>query len=154
MKPPSDLTSEIFVDVNRYGFDHEAVSKRFGPSTYVGTFSFGGGYLPWAVYRAHKPDKSKGHKKYFMLQVVEGIGPRQMIITGLTAQAMQKYRYRSAIKCLKCDTIVFSSYRHDCHECDCKETAIDGGADYTRIVNPAQCVQVSIDLLRGKRVYR
>jgi hypothetical protein len=37
-----------------------------------------------------------------------------------------------AIKCLKCNDIVWSRHRHDCRWCKCKSCFIDGGGDYAR----------------------
>jgi hypothetical protein len=36
------------------------------------------------------------------------------------------------IKCLKCNTIIESLYRHDFVKCECGECFIDGGKEYTR----------------------
>jgi len=38
-----------------------------------------------------------------------------------------------AIKCPKCEDIIFSRAGHDFHNCSCGTTAIDGGFDYQRI---------------------
>lgn len=37
-----------------------------------------------------------------------------------------------AMKCLNCDTTIWSKHRHDFQYCSCKECFIDGGRDYTR----------------------
>ena len=39
----------------------------------------------------------------------------------------------SAIKCDKCNDIVFSRARHDCRSCSCDDVFIDGGRDYKRV---------------------
>lgn len=39
----------------------------------------------------------------------------------------------NAIKCNKCGDIIYSRTRHDFHWCSCKNIAIDGGSDYTKI---------------------
>jgi Zn-finger nucleic acid-binding protein len=39
-----------------------------------------------------------------------------------------------AITCPTCGDTIFSRARHDFRYCSCKEVAIDGGADYTKIV--------------------
>lgn len=39
-----------------------------------------------------------------------------------------------AVKCLKCEKVLESLYRHDFKTCGCdNETMVDGGTDYTRI---------------------
>jgi hypothetical protein len=37
------------------------------------------------------------------------------------------------IKCMKCEDVIQSMYRHDFKWCKCKSIAIDGGGDYTKI---------------------
>lgn len=40
----------------------------------------------------------------------------------------------AAIKCLKCNEVLESLYRHDFVQCSCSnESFVDGGTDYTRI---------------------
>ena len=41
---------------------------------------------------------------------------------------------RNAIKCLVCDTVLESKYRHHYNQCQCRnEAAVDGGLDYQGI---------------------
>jgi len=38
------------------------------------------------------------------------------------------------VKCLKCNTIIESTHRHDCKFCECEnQTMVDGGSDYLRL---------------------
>ena len=38
------------------------------------------------------------------------------------------------VKCLQCNTILHSTFRHDFQQCDCENgTFVDGGYDYCRI---------------------
>lgn len=39
-----------------------------------------------------------------------------------------------ALKCLKCNDVIWSRHRHDMRWCSCKTVAIDGGRDYTKIL--------------------
>ena len=40
---------------------------------------------------------------------------------------------RNAVKCLVCNTVLESKYRHNYSQCNCpNETAVDGGLDYQR----------------------
>jgi hypothetical protein len=39
----------------------------------------------------------------------------------------------NAVKCFTCGDIIFSRARHDFRSCECKEVAVDGGFDYTKI---------------------
>lgn len=39
----------------------------------------------------------------------------------------------NAIKCKKCNSIVFSRARHDMRFCPCATVAIDGGRDYCKV---------------------
>lgn len=144
-------TNQSFVDVNIYGFDHKAVARKFGECEYVATFDFGG-YKPAAFYRAKSPDKSLGHKKYFMLFRIED----RLMISGMTPQKIAKYRYRDAIKCLTCGDIVFSSFRHHSNACMCKSVSIDGGMDYTKIsTTPGKPYELTtVDLLKGSKEFR
>lgn len=45
------------------------------------------------------------------------------------------------IRCLKCNTILESKYRHDFQECECGNF-VDGGNDYMRIGGDASLIQV------------
>lgn len=40
----------------------------------------------------------------------------------------------NAIQCPKCKDIIYSRCRHDFNHCSCKNTAIDGGFDYMKIM--------------------
>ena len=41
---------------------------------------------------------------------------------------------RNAIKCLQCNTVLESKYRHDFQCCGCEnQTFVDGGYDYSRV---------------------
>jgi len=40
---------------------------------------------------------------------------------------------RQGLKCLKCDDVIVSNYRHDFKFCKCGNIFIDGGDDYCRI---------------------
>lgn len=52
-----------------------------------------------------------------------------------------------AIKCKKCQTVIFSRAVHDFHYCPCKTVAIDGGFDYTRILGNAEdFIEMSISV--------
>ena len=39
----------------------------------------------------------------------------------------------SKVKCLMCDEIIQSMYRHDFKWCKCRNIAVDGGGDYLKI---------------------
>lgn len=54
----------------------------------------------------------------------------------------------NAIKCPKCEYIVYSRARHDMRYCPCTYVAIDGGQDYTKVVDEkgnAEMVQIELD---------
>lgn len=38
----------------------------------------------------------------------------------------------SKIRCLECNTVIESTYRHDYRTCPCGNAMIDGGNDYLR----------------------
>ena len=40
----------------------------------------------------------------------------------------------NAFECPKCSALVFSRTRHDYRWCPCKEIAVDGGLEYSRVV--------------------
>jgi len=141
------VSKEYYIDLNLNKFDHNGVSRKFGPSVYIGTFSFNGSALVSSVYKALNPDKKKGHKKYFILTKLGS----ELYISGKSS--IVKHRYRKAIKCKSCKDIIFSAHRHHYNECNCKNVAIDGGDSYTKIINPKGCKVVTIDLLKGKKKY-
>ncbi len=39
---------------------------------------------------------------------------------------------KNAAKCLKCDDIIESTFRHDFRYCSCRAIFVDGGLDYLR----------------------
>jgi hypothetical protein len=39
---------------------------------------------------------------------------------------------QNALKCLKCDTIILSTYPHDYKTCKCGKTMVDGGNEYLK----------------------
>lgn len=39
----------------------------------------------------------------------------------------------NAVKCLKCNCVIYSRARHDFRWCKCKNIAVDGGLDYFKI---------------------
>lgn len=57
----------------------------------------------------------------------------------------------NAIKCLKCNDIIYSCSRHDFHWCSCNSCAIDGGFDYIKIIgNPSDWERTEIEILNDK----
>ena len=134
---------------NYYGFNHEAVYKKFGGElSFVNDFCVHGEYKPVAVYKAKNPDRSKGHKDYMLLQTEQD----KMWVRGLDKKEMQKFRYQSAIHCLECDSVVYSIMRHDMAYCTCGKVSIDGGSNYTKIAftSGAMYKTILLDLLTDK----
>ncbi len=136
---------------NWYGFKHSGVSDKFsGGLTYVGTFCVNGEYAPVAVYKAAKPNKEKGHKKYMLLQVTNHV-PNELCVRGMSAAEMAAWRYHVGIICNKCQEVLYSVNRHDFRACDCGATKVDGGREYLRYLGDIQKIQVvNIDLFTGK----
>jgi hypothetical protein len=137
--------------INWYGFDHEAVNKKYtGGLTFCNSFCIGKDYNPAAVYKCSKPDLSKGHKKYVLLY-----GPPINMISGLTAKQMYKERFQDGIHCLLCNTVLFSVNRHHNNACSCPNEAFaDGGKAYLRsgAKNLSLIKVVTIDLIKNKIV--
>lgn len=54
----------------------------------------------------------------------------------------------NAIKCKKCNDIIYSRCRHDFHWCSCRNVAIDGGFDYMKInfKEPDSYESIQLDL--------
>lgn len=131
---------------NWYGFDHVKINEKFeGDLTFVNDFCVNGEYAPCAVYKAKKPNKKKGHKKY-MLITKNG---DSFIVRGMTSEEILKWRYQAAVHCLSCDAVVYSVNRHDFRSCSCGEVAIDGGKEYTKVSfkDKNNFNQVTVDLL-------
>lgn len=136
--------------VSWYGFDHKKVAERFeGDLSFCAEFCVNGEYQPVAVYKARKPNKAKGHKKFMLLQM-QG---EQGLVRGMTEREMKKWRYQEAVHCLNCNTVLYSINRHHFHGCGCdKEVHIDGGKDYTKLGFKEDSVYklVTLDLITGK----
>lgn len=136
-----------------YGFDHDKVYENFdGDLLFVNEFSVRGDKIPCAVYRSADPDREKGHKDYLLLyRVADPLSEdgEKIIVSGMDADEMEKYRYQMGLHCLKCDTVIYSMSVHDNVNCDCGAIAIDGGRDYYRITGDVQTKgkYVTIDLL-------
>lgn len=130
---------------NYHGFEHNKVNEMFGGElTYIGTFCVNQEYEPVAVYRARKPDKSKGHKEFMLLQR----NNRGGIVRGMTRYQLNKHRYQHGMQCTGCEDVIYSVMRHDYRECHCRNASIDGGKDYIRASGTGR--GVTIDLLTGK----
>lgn len=140
--------------VEWYGFDHKVVRERFeGDVTFVNemclTTQDGKNYFTAAVYKAKKPDRTKGHKKY-MLLFKNG---DKIYVSGRDLKELKKDRIVDAIHCLECDVVMCSLARHHFHQCGCSnETFIDGGKDYSRCgaMNLKKTRMVKLDMLTDK----
>jgi len=132
---------------NHFNFDLEYINKKFsGGLTFINSFCVGEEYLPVSLYKAAKPDKSKGHKKYMLLQITQG---GQGLVRGRSSKEMETERYRKGIHCLNCNEVIFSSYRHDYSTCSCGGCDVDGGKDYFKYGGEDFNI-VTVDLLKGK----
>lgn len=131
-----------------WGFNHEAVAKQFGGDlSFVNEFCVNEEYMPVAVYRAAKPDRKKGHKKYMLLQM-QG---KQGLVRGMSAKEMETWRYQDGLLCLDCNTVIYSTMRHDMHSCECGEISVDGGREYLRCsYGHGRSKMVKIDLLENR----
>lgn len=119
----------IIKESNYFGLDHKHVSKQFeGDLTYVGDMCLNEGQTV-AVYRAAKPNYSKGHKEFMLLQLRGNSG----VVAGMDRTEIEKHSIHEAVLCTSCYTILYSVNRHHYHGCDCSnETFVDGGKDYLR----------------------
>lgn len=146
-------------EVNYYGFNHEAVAKKFsGGLTYLRTFTIRGYH--WAVYRAANPNRELGHKDYMMLggqaDVTDPDFKMKYHVSGCTVEDMEIERIQEAVLCLECDSVIYSINRHHFHYCACGGVFVDGGKDYVRRggKNLGLSEVVKIDLVTGHIVER
>lgn len=116
--------------VNWYGLNHKKVCKLFKKDlTYCNDFCVNGEYEPVSVFHDPNPDKAKGHKSYLLLKVSKP----NLVVMGMDAEEIEKFRYQAALHCKECDTVIYSANRHHYNSCECpNETSIDGGKDYMR----------------------
>lgn len=134
---------------NWYGFNHEEVNKNFtGGLTYLNDFCVNGEYAPVAVYKVKSPDKSKGHKKYLLLQTTDRGG----LVRGMSPKEIKKFRYQKGVQCLVCNDIIYSVNRHDWRHCNCRAVGVDGGKDYFKLTfdKVGTYKVVNIDLITNK----
>jgi hypothetical protein len=130
-------------DHNYYGFKTSKICDVLeGDLTYLNTFCVKGAYLPVAVFHNAAPDESKGYKDYVLLWL-NILG--KLMISGMNADEMEKYRYQKGMYCPDCKEVIYSVNRHDYRKCSCGRCMVDGGRDYFR-TNMAGTVVV-IDLL-------
>ena len=129
-------------DHNWYGFNVEKTCKHFeGDLTYLNTFCIKPHYHPVAVFRNANPNKKKDHKDFLMLFMIG----KDVMITGMDADEMEKHRYQTGMYCPDCKEVIYSVNRHDYRKCKCSRCMVDGGKDYFR-TNMAG-TEVIIDLL-------
>lgn len=144
--------------VDWYCFNHEKVYEKFeGDLKFINEFCVRGWYQPVAVYRNSNPNREKNHKDYMLLFMdyeytffgPEEEAPRRLIVSGMDADEMEKYRYQGAVHCLECDTVLYSINRHHYHTCDCPNKAmVDGGKDYLKYGSKNGAIRVvKLDLL-------
>jgi hypothetical protein len=128
---------------NYNGFDHVQVNKRFsGELTYLCDIDLGNPDNAWALYRAKKPNKSKGHKRYMALTAAGSCAT----VTGFTS-IKPEHKIRYGVACDKCKVIIYSACRHDYRKCLCGKVMIDGGNSYSRYFGAAL---VKLNILTGK----
>jgi hypothetical protein len=118
------MTANKLRHTNWYGFNHEAVKKRFNVVTYLGDLPLAHGPTV-AVYHSSNPDRSKGHKDYVMLT--------SEYVSGRDKEEFEKICNVTGIYCIGCEEVVYSPNRHGMIYCECKKVAVDGGSDYLRI---------------------
>lgn len=124
-------------DMNYFGFNHKAVNDKFGGDLeFVCEMpvplktSYGMMPIPCAIYLAHNPDRSKGHKDYLLL-FSQG---ETYMVTGRSVEEMEPLWNIPGIVCGKCQTVLLSIDRHHFVQCEChNETFLDGGMHYQRI---------------------
>ena len=122
---------------NYFGFNHKAVNDKFGGDLeFVAEMpipimtSSGPIPTPCAVYKAHNPDRKKGHKDYMLLFSAG----ETYFVSGRSEEEMSRLWEVPAICCDSCNEVLISIDRHHFMKCACKnETFLDGGMVYQRI---------------------
>lgn len=139
---------------NYYGFYHENINKKFeGGLTYISDFCVNDEYAPVAVYKVENPNREKGHKDYLLLQINyhPEIGAKRLLVRGMDQHEINKHRYQTAIRCKRCQDVIYSVMRHSMQYCNCEKVAIDGGKCYTKISGKEKDYVIGrIDLLTGE----
>lgn len=133
-----------------YGFNHKEVNNKFGGElefvcempVHLNTKS---GPIPvaCAVYRAHKPDRNKGHKDY-MLLFSQG---DTYMISGREENEMNWKL--PGVMCSACGEVLISIDRHHFNQCSCQnETFVDGGSYYQRVgaIDLSKIIDVIVDM--------
>lgn len=138
---------------NYNGFVIEAACKKLGTKVkHLGTFCIKGAYLPVTVFYSEEPDLSKGHKHYPFL-VKDG---DYIAVGAMDEEEFEKERYQTGTYCNHCETLIYSTMRHDYRPCKCedekKQIHVDGGKDYFKFSwgKEASFQHVKIDFKTGK----
>ena len=136
-------------DHNFYGFDTDKACEYFeGDLTYLNTFCVKGYYKPVAVFKNANPDRSKNHKDYMLLFTklldISDFTTRRLIISGMDADEMEKYRYQTGIYCPDCKDVIYSVNRHDYRHCSCGKCMVDGGKDYFKTNMAGKTVKIDL----------
>lgn len=120
-------------DINYYGIRHDRVLERFeGDLEYLGYICYRD--KPMACYRAHKPDRAKGHKDIMLLMEDRELpdGEAKLWVAGMDLKEFKKHVKHNAVGCLACEQVIYSLHRHHYQCCDCGNAFVDGGKDYFR----------------------
>lgn len=137
------MSKIIFPDYNQ--INHAKVGVLFeGNPEYIADFCVLDQEMPSSVYFCKNPNRDKNHKDYMTLTFLNG----KIYVSGFDKDVMEKYRKQFAIKCRKCESIIYSLHRHDMRYCACKAVAIDGGRIYTKISGAdTDCITGAIDFI-------
>jgi hypothetical protein len=118
-------------EINYFNLDHGAVAKKYeGDLSFIGYMCLNAGPTV-AVYRAANPNFEKGHKEFMLLSISEGGG----FVSGRTKKSILNEAKHTAVRCLECNTVIYSLNRHHYNTCGClNDVFIDGGKEaYSRV---------------------
>lgn len=126
----ADLDIQMLKKVNYLNIKHELVPTHFkGNPQFINYFPMSG--KPVAVYKVTNELEKKlyNYKDYMIMFHQDG----KYMVNGLDKLKPVNV---TAAKCVSCNDIIYSCYRHDYQTCSCGEASIDGGQeDYVHITS-------------------
>jgi hypothetical protein len=133
--------------INYHGWDHLKISAKYsGDLEYLNDFIIYN--RPISVYKCRNPDRSKGHKDYFLIENFGNNHGGQVM--GMDQHELEKYSIINGLLCTNCNTAIYNVTERHLEECDCQQSSVTGTQDTIRInYNPksTQVKMVRINLI-------
>jgi len=130
-----------------WGFNHKEVLDKLNGTKFCNEFCIKDNQEKWsqfplAVYYRNNP-KDKETDYFYLWRQKE-----DTLISGMSKESMEEFRYQEGIHCVHCNDIIYSKYNQDNMNCSCDKCGIKGGREQTDITGESgDYKMVIVDLL-------